>query len=685
MKKLIIILLSVFPFITQAQNVYYVQDTSENVNASDANVGTDINNPWASWQHAFVTADAGDTVYFRNGTWDIEDQITYDPEVSGNVGTSSDNPICFFNYPGENPIGDWSHRLDSVGGFVPMVITNADYVKFRGLQIQNAWQIVENSVITGWSIYDSEWISVDQCVATKISGAGFFFGGNDTLFLTNCDSYNNVDSTSEGSPGGRADGFMLSTGDAAVEDTLIITYAYGNRSWFNGDDGFDIPTTKQYQVYNNWSFFNGRLSGDGDGFKLAWSHVYDPEKREFYNNVSAYNGYYDPGGPYWRGNGFDWNNLWKSDYGPRQVFYNNLSYYDPIGVAESYAYFDCDTASRTIIRNNIVHSPREERTYIQLANFGACHGSNLVLDHNIFQLSGTLGYTEPNDTFNITDADFIGPLDSASIWDAMTASRQSDGSLPVMTNFNLAEGSDLIDAGVDVGLPYRGLAPDLGPNEYGTADTVDVTSITISAAGSATTIEVNNGTLQMSALVAPDTATFGDVTWSTHSGSGSGTITQGGLVQAVTNGTDTIRATAQDGTGIYDDYILTYSNQNEITIPTVITSATLGNSTYYITTGGDVTATGGASVTAKGICWSTSENPTTSDYCTIDGTGTGSYTTSLTFSIPGVTYYIRAYATNSEGTAYGDNRQARPLFTTHPVKIGASGKPRFKNGKPIMK
>jgi hypothetical protein len=188
----------------------------------------------------------------------------------------------------------------------------------------------------------------------------------------------------------------------------------------------------------------------------------------------------------------------------------------------------------------------------------------------------------------------------------------------------------------------------------------------------------------MSALVAPDTATFGDVTWSTHGGTGSGTVTQGGLVQAVTNGTDTIRATAQDGTGIYDDYILTYSNQNEITVPTVITSATLGNSTYYITTGGDVTATGGASVTAKGICWSTSENPTLSDYHTIDGTGTGSYTTSLTFSIPGVVYYIRAYATNSEGTAYGDNRQARPLFTTKPIGITPDGKFKFKNGKIVM-
>lgn len=300
---------------------------------------------------------------------------------------------------------------------------------------------------------------------------------------------------------------------------------------------------------------------------------------------------------------------------------------------------------------------------------------------------------QPSDSFNITAADFYYDITDSLLVDSMiTASRNADGSLPI-NPFRLAEGSDLIDAGAVIPLgdsvyfvkDYIGLAPDVGPYEYGTSVQVDAESITITAAGDATTIEANNGTLQMSAEVSPDTATFQGVTWSTHGGTGSSTINQSGEVQAVSNGTDTIRATAQDGTGISDDYILTYSNQNEITVPTIITSVTQGDGTFYITSGGDVPSDGGASVTQKGICWNTTGTPTLSDNYTIDGTGTGSYTTSLTFGTPGIIYYIKAYAINSEGTVYGDTRQSYPLFTSHPIKMGAGGKFRFKNGKPIMK
>ncbi len=69
--------------------------------------------------------------------------------------------------------------------------------------------------------------------------------------------------------------------------------------------------------------------------------------------------------------------------------------------------------------------------------------------------------------------------------------------------------------------------------------------------------------------------------------------------------------------------------------------------------GGNVTADGGATVTAKGVCWSTSVNPTISNSKTSDGTGTGSFTSSITGLTAGTTYHVRAYATNSAGTGYG--------------------------------
>ena len=63
---------------------------------------------------------------------------------------------------------------------------------------------------------------------------------------------------------------------------------------------------------------------------------------------------------------------------------------------------------------------------------------------------------------------------------------------------------------------------------------------------------------------------------------------------------------------------------------------------------------GAFDVTARGVCWSTSENPTISNSHTTDGSGLGSFTSSITGLTSGETYYVRAYATNSAGTAYGN-------------------------------
>ena len=78
--------------------------------------------------------------------------------------------------------------------------------------------------------------------------------------------------------------------------------------------------------------------------------------------------------------------------------------------------------------------------------------------------------------------------------------------------------------------------------------------------------------------------------------------------------------------------------------------------------GGDVSLTSvdGLKVTARGVCWSTSQNPTISNSHTTDGNGTGSFTSSITGLTANTTYYVRAYATNEKGTSYGEQRS----FTT---------------------
>jgi hypothetical protein len=87
--------------------------------------------------------------------------------------------------------------------------------------------------------------------------------------------------------------------------------------------------------------------------------------------------------------------------------------------------------------------------------------------------------------------------------------------------------------------------------------------------------------------------------------------------------------------------------------PIVSTSAVTLTSATTAATGGNVTADGGSSVTARGVCWGTSTQPTTADNYTVDGIGTGKFTSNITGLTPNVTYYVRAYATNIAGTVYG--------------------------------
>ncbi len=100
---------------------------------------------------------------------------------------------------------------------------------------------------------------------------------------------------------------------------------------------------------------------------------------------------------------------------------------------------------------------------------------------------------------------------------------------------------------------------------------------------------------------------------------------------------------------------------------TAVTTSSVSNITHTTATcGGNVTSDGSVTVTARGVCWSTSQNPTVSDSHTTDGSGTGSFTSNITGLTANTTYYVRAYATNRAGTSYGEQR----TFTTHDAIAG---------------
>lgn len=84
---------------------------------------------------------------------------------------------------------------------------------------------------------------------------------------------------------------------------------------------------------------------------------------------------------------------------------------------------------------------------------------------------------------------------------------------------------------------------------------------------------------------------------------------------------------------------------------TTITASQIGSTSAIA--GGNVTSDGGATVTARGVCWGIATAPTTAGSKTTNGTGTGAFSSSITGLTKNTTYYYRAYATNSEGTVYG--------------------------------
>jgi len=95
-------------------------------------------------------------------------------------------------------------------------------------------------------------------------------------------------------------------------------------------------------------------------------------------------------------------------------------------------------------------------------------------------------------------------------------------------------------------------------------------------------------------------------------------------------------------------------------IPTVSTDSVTSIASTTATGNGTVSSDGGSTITERGVCWSTSANPTTSNSkATTSGT-TGSYSASLTGLTAGTTYHMRAYATNANGTGYGGDY----FFTT---------------------
>jgi hypothetical protein len=138
----------------------------------------------------------------------------------------------------------------------------------------------------------------------------------------------------------------------------------------------------------------------------------------------------------------------------------------------------------------------------------------------------------------------------------------------------------------------------------------------------------------------------------TEDGEGTGAFTSN-LTDLIGGITYYVRAYATNGVGTgYSDQV-TFTT--EVGLPVVTSDSVTNVAETTAKAFGNALYTGGADITERGFCWGASENPTIANDFIASGDGTGEFEADLTGLAPGTTYYIRAYATNSTGTSYGDN------------------------------
>jgi hypothetical protein len=378
---------------------------------NDANDGSYFR-PWLTWHKAINSVNAGDTVYIRGGIYSGYAGNAYGamlyPYSSGTVC----KPICIFNYPGETPILDMS-GIRATGTSVFGIKIN--YIKnwhIKGLHIMNLSQPNSGEYSIGFISFGCDSLLLENMVVHNIGGPGFVIGETcKNVVVLNCDSYNNYDNVTNGE---NANGFSIGGIGAYVNISLI-----GCRAWYNSDDGFDNFGSDGIVYYKScWAFNNGYGSaGNGFGFKLGPDgdmtfHIY------ISSCIASIN----------QSVGFGQNAQLRPI-----TFYNNSTYKNR-GAGFSFGW----GTGVFIFRNNIAYG-EPDNTF----------NTNAIHDHNSWDLPVT-----------VSDSDFMS-LDAT----VLSKDRKTDGSLPDIQFLKLSAGSDLIDKGIDVGLPFTGNAPDLGTFE----------------------------------------------------------------------------------------------------------------------------------------------------------------------------------------------------------------------------
>ena len=157
----------------------------------------------------------------------------------------------------------------------------------------------------------------------------------------------------------------------------------------------------------------------------------------------------------------------------------------------------------------------------------------------------------------------------------------------------------------------------------------------------------------------------------TNNGSGVGSYTSN-MTNLEHNTTYYVRAYATNEVGTAYGEEVTFTTLEKL-LPIATTAEVTDINFFSATCGGEVTFNGNVAVTARGICWSTSQNPTIEDNKTTEGYGVGSFTSQIPDLVLATQYYVRAYATNEVGTAYGEEVSFTTLAAYSPATGSSNG------------
>ncbi len=405
----------------QTGNIYYLATWGNDFTGDGS-----ITNPWYNLTKAWTVVEAGDTVYLREGTY------FYDRQVLSDKSGSEDNLILISAYPGENPIiTKSSSYTPSTWPTALIYIRNSDYLHVKGLEITGF--IPTN--LDQWSgiyAYDSQYDIFEQ-LNIYDCGKGMTLHNVNQFNIINCD-FHDIQNVY---PGNSLVPEGLEFYSDSEDNLNAINYVDGCRFWWNAGKGISSYSYKGRLVINNsWSFYNGytpgtfdnSLKSSGMGFSLGGTNTNDPGTiARVVTNCLAFRN---------RGWGFSEN----GDTYNMQI-YNNIAYKN--GLAGTAGGFDFNTAGVFYyISNNIAYD-----------NSGNNYVLNVLtnVNHNSWDSSPVVT-VDNNDFVSIVESQLLNP-------------RNSDGSLPDIDFLHLVSNSDLINRGVDIGLPYSGSAPDLGPFE----------------------------------------------------------------------------------------------------------------------------------------------------------------------------------------------------------------------------